>query len=229
MAWHETLAAFDLETTGVDVTRSRIVSACLVELDADGAIVRRRDWLVDPGVEIPEQAARVHGITTERARAEGVPAARAVPEIVAAVRDVLDAGIGLTVYNAPYDLTLLSFEARRHGVPPIVSPEPVIDPIILDKQVDRYRKGKRTLDLTAAHYGVELLDAHDAAADAIAAGRIAQAIARRYPDELLALSAIELHDAQVRWAAIQQDDFARYMRSKVNPNWVSDRGSWPGG
>lgn len=226
--WFARLAAFDLETTGIDVREARIVSACVAELDADGAVLSRRDWLVDPGIEIPAAAAAVHGISTERARAEGTPAAVAVPEIVEAVRSVLQRGIGLTVYNAPYDLSLLAHEAMRHGVDPIATPSPVVDPLIIDKQVDKYRKGKRTLELACAHYGVALDDAHDAGADAIAAARVAQAIARAFPRDP-ALTATELHDLQVQWAAVQQADFAAYMRRSVDPDWVSDRPAWPGG
>lgn len=227
MAWTEQLASFDLETTGIDVRTARIVSACIVELDSAGAVTRRQDWLVDPGVPIPEQATAVHGITTERARAEGLAAPVGVASILQAVRDVLDRGIGLVVYNASYDLSLLAFEAARYGLAEF-TPQPIVDPIILDKQVDRYRRGKRTLDLTAAHYGVALTDAHDAGADAIAAGLIAQAIGRRYADVLPA-DAMDLHRAQIGWAAEQQADFARYMRDRVDPKWVSDRPAWPGG
>lgn len=226
MAWHTTLGSFDLETTGIDVRTARIVSASLVEL-RDGEVVKRRDWLVDPGVPIPEQATQVHGITTERARADGVPAPDAVRSILDAVRSVLEAGVGLVVYNAPYDLTLLAHEARRYGLDDIV-PQPIVDPIIIDKQVDRFRKGKRTLDLTAAHYGVPLTDAHDAAADAIAAAQIAHAIGLRF-GELLPTEALDLHRAQIGWAAEQQASFARFMRDRVDPKWVSDRPDWPGG
>jgi len=226
MAWYENLATFDTETTGVDVRGARVVSACLAEIGPSGEVLARTDWLIDPGIEIPEQASRIHGITTERARAEGVAAADGVGSIVAALREVLARGLGLVVYNAPYDLSLLAHEARRHGHAGIVA-RPVVDPIILDKQVDRYRRGKRTLDLTAAHYGVELTDAHDAGADALAAARIAQAIGARYVDAL-PQDVMALHDAQVGWAAEQQASFARYMREKVDPNWVSDRAEWPG-
>ncbi len=227
-SWTDSIAAFDLETTGIDVRSAKIVSASVVRLDASGAVVAQRDWLVDPGEPIPERATEVHGITTARVQAEGAPARLAVPEIVAAVREVLEAGIGLVVYNAPYDLSLLAWEALRHGVSEIERLAPIVDPIIVDKQVDRYRKGKRTLDLTAAHYGVALEGAHDAAVDAIAAGRVAQAIGRRYAQQLPA-TAMELHTAQVKWAAAQQADFAAYMRRQVDPNWVSDRPAWPGG
>ncbi len=227
MSWYETLAAFDTETTGVDVQTSRIVSASLVELDATGAVIERQDWLLDPGVPIPEGASRIHGITTERAQAEGVAALDGVSSILAAVRRVLERDVSLVGYNAPYDVTLLAFEAQRHGLGEFL-PQPIVDPIILDKQVDRFRKGKRTLDLTAAHYGVSLTEAHDAGADAIAAGRVAQAIGARYAD-VLPESSLDLHRAQIDWAAAQQADFAAYMRRRVDPNWTTDRPAWPGG
>lgn len=227
-SWTDSLAAFDLETTGVDVRTSKIVSAAVVRLDSSGEVVARRDWLVDPGEPIPAQATAVHGITTERAQAEGMPARLAVAEIIDALREVFQAGIGLVVYNAPYDLSLLAWEAKRHGLVDFPAPAPIIDPIIIDKQVDRYRKGKRTLDLTAAHYGVPLVVAHDAAADAIAAAQVALAIGKRYGNAL-PTTAQELHAAQLGWAAAQQADFAAYMRRQVDPSWVSDRAEWPGG
>ena len=75
------LAVFDVETTGIDVETAHIVSACVAVLEADGEVVDRWDWLADPGVEIPEGASAVHGITTERARALGRPAVDVVAEI----------------------------------------------------------------------------------------------------------------------------------------------------
>ena len=50
--WSDTLAVFDLETTGIDVETSRIVSATVAVIDVSGAVVERIDWLLDPGVEL---------------------------------------------------------------------------------------------------------------------------------------------------------------------------------
>lgn len=219
------LAVFDLETTGVDVRTARIVTACVALLDASGALVSRRDWLADPGVEIPEGAAAIHGVTTERARAEGRPAAEVVAEIVGELRGHLDAGRPLVVYNAPYDLSLLAHEAARHGVAPLVDPAPVIDPLVIDKAVDRYRKGKRTLEVAAAHYGVSLDGAHDAGVDAIAAGHVARAIAEQHAATLPGTLA-ELHTAQARWHDQQADNFENYMRTQRDHTFTADRG-WP--
>jgi DNA polymerase III subunit epsilon len=219
------LAVFDLETTGVDVRTARIVTACIAVLDASGALVSRRDWLADPGVEIPEGAAAIHGITTERARAEGRPAAEVVAEIVAELRTHLSAGVPLVVYNAPYDLSLLRFEAERHGVAPLVDPAPVVDPLVIDKAVDRYRKGKRTLEAAAAHYGVALDGAHDAGVDAIAAGHVARAIVEAHAAKLPA-TLDDLHAQQVVWHEQQASSFEDYMRTQRDQHFTADRG-WP--
>lgn len=223
--WHHTLGAFDLETTGVDVVTSRIVSANVSVLGPEGEAFERTDWLANPGVEIPEQASNVHGITTERAERDGRPAGEVVFEIVARLRDLLGRGIPVVVYNAAYDLTLLRHEAIRHGVEPLTDPAPIIDPLVIDRAMDQYRKGKRTLEAASEFYGVELLDAHDAGADAIAAGRVAKALASKYPDRL-SISARELHDAQVSWSAAQSASFAEYMRRTHNPDFVEAKG-WP--
>lgn len=224
--WTQPLAVFDLETTGIDVTTSRIVSAHVGVLDPEGRILEREDWLADPGVDIPAQASAVHGISTERARAEGRPAAEVVAEIVASLRTLLEAGTPVVIYNAPYDLSLLRHEALRYGVAPLEAPGPIIDPLVIDKAVDRYRKGKRTLEVSSGFYGVSLTDAHDASSDAIAAGRVAQAIARKYAEKLGAHSAAELHDLQVGWCAEQAASFQEYMRRTKDPSFTTS-GAWP--
>jgi DNA polymerase-3 subunit epsilon len=224
-SWFHNLGVFDLETTGIDVATSRIVSAHVGVIDSAGNVVEERAWLADPGVEIPPQASAVHGITTERARAEGRPAAEVVAEIVAALEDLVARGLAITIYNAPYDLSLLHHEAVRHGVTPLHEPVPIIDPLVLDRAVDKYRKGKRTLEAAALFYGVDLTDAHDAAADAVAAGRVAQALAGRYGDQL-AVSGADLHALQVGWCAEQSASFQDYMRRTKDPTFTSS-GAWP--
>lgn len=220
------LAVFDLETTGVDVESARIVSACVAVLAVDGTVIERWDWLADPGVEIPDGAAAVHGITTERARAEGRPAHVVVAEITQSLRVLFALGVPLVVYNAPYDLTLLDRECRRHQLEPLASFAPVIDPLVIDKAVDRHRKGKRTLVATAELYKVALDDAHDAGSDAIAAGRVAQALGIAYPAEL-DVPLGELHERQVKWFAEQAASFQDFIRTaKGDTGFVADL-SWP--
>jgi len=224
--WDTRLAVFDLETTGVDTDTSRIVSACIAVLEPDGSLHEQWNWLADPEVEIPDGASAVHGITTERAREDGRTAETVAGEITATIRTLLSLGIPLVVYNAPYDLSLLDRECRRHHIEPLGTPSPVIDPLVIDKAVDRYRKGKRTLVAAAERYGVNLDDAHDAAADAIAAGRVAQAIARTFPDEVDVPFA-DLHGRQQIWYAEQAASFQQYIREvKGDQDYVAEA-AWP--
>jgi DNA polymerase-3 subunit epsilon len=225
--WCRVVGVFDLETTGVDVSRDRIVTAHVGVLDESGAVRRRRDWLADPGVEIPEGAAAIHGITTAHARAHGRPAVEVVREVIESLRTLFDAGIPVVAYNAPYDFSLLKYEALRHAVAPIVDPSPVIDPLVVDKRFDRYRPGKRTLAVVAQHYAVRLDGAHEASADAIAAGRVAQALAARF-GSWLPPTVAELHTRQIGWARAQAESLTEYFVriGRIDPDDAVD-GSWP--
>lgn len=233
MSWTSgPLVAFDLETTGTDIESDRIVTAAVVAVDADERPPEARTWLLDPGVTIPRQASAIHGISTEHARRHGVAAAPAIEEITATVAEVLNSGTPLVVMNARYDLSLLDRECRRHGIEPLAkrlpggsSLSPVIDPLVLDKHVDRYRKGSRNLQALCEHYGVPLNDAHNAVADAVAAARAARSMGIKH-SVIGTLGPAELHDLQVRAAAEQAASLQRYLRRTSNPE-ATIESAWP--
>jgi DNA polymerase III subunit epsilon len=223
--WAKKLAVFDLETTGLDLQSARIVTACALMIDESGQIVgKNREWLADPGIDIPEAASNVHGVTTELAKANGEDASKVIREILDALGGFFEERIPVVAYNAPYDFTILHFEALRHGLEPLSAPKPIIDPLVIDKFVDQYRPGKRTLDVVAKTYGVNLSDAHNATADAVAAGNVAQAIARKFADKLPD-DVFELHDAQIFWSAKQDDSYENFRKKSI-PEFTVQRG-WP--
>jgi len=223
--WSKSLAVFDLETTGLDLREARIVTACAVEIDQDGNIKgAKKEWLADPGIDIPVAASNVHGVTTEIARANGRPAKEVVSELLETLRGFFERGLPVVAFNAPYDFTILHYEALRHSLEPITDPKPVIDPMVMDKFVDTYRSGKRTLEVASKLYGVALDDAHNATADAVAAGRVAQAIAKKYADKLPA-DLDSLHNAQIEWSAIQDASYEKFRRG-TTPDFTVQRG-WP--
>jgi len=222
--WSDTLAVFDTETTGLSPRDDRIVTAFLGVMGPDGELVERFSWLADPGVVIPPRATEVHGITTKMAQEQGRNAAEVVSEVVKEIRRVLDAGIPLVVYNASYDLTLTNWEARRYGVEPLDNPRPIIDPLVIDRALDTYRKGKRTLDVVSMHYGIINDHAHNAEGDAVTAGRVARAMVQKFPDDTADLTA--LHDAQVDWAYRWAESFRRYLESQGRPAQGLG-GRWP--
>lgn len=221
-SWAKELAVFDLETTGLEVQTARIVTATVATLNQAGEVTSLREWLVNPGVEIPEVAASVHGVTTEMAQANGMQPNLAVAEIVQLLKE-LNQTMPLVAFNAPYDFSILKFEAERYQIPAL-DPRPVIDPLVLDRQLDKWRKGKRNLGLMSEQYGVKLVDAHNSTADAVAAGLIAQAMARKFSE--LSTDVIQIHDQQVIWSDEQSESFAKYLRTQNRPDYRAELG-WP--
>ena len=202
------LVGFDTETTGVDVLTDRIVSAAVVR--RDGGTTTVRTWLVDPGVPIPPAATAIHGMTSDHAHRHGLPARVALDEIADRLSQELRDGAPLVAYNASYDLTLLEVELRRHGLATLEQrldgAQPmVLDPLVLDRHLDRYRLGARRLGMLCAHYGVDAeAELHTADVDVLATFEVLRAIAAAYP-EVAALPLAQVHDLQVaanlRWAA----------------------------
>ncbi|MFF3349121.1 3'-5' exonuclease [Streptomyces sp. NPDC002779] len=231
MGWHrELLIGFDLETTGTDPGQARIVTGAVIEVRG-GQQLGRREWLADPGVVIPADAVAVHGISNERAAGEGRPADRVADAIADVLTGYWKTGVPVVAYNAAFDLSLLSAELRRYGLPSLrerlggTAPAPVVDPYTIDRWVDRYRRGKRNLEAVCAEYGVRLDAAHDASADALAAARLACAIADRHP-KIASLGPAELHRRQIAWYAEWAADFQDFLRRKGDEQAVVD-GTWP--
>jgi DNA polymerase-3 subunit epsilon len=227
-AWYDgPLASFDLETTGVDPARARILEVAL-HLDVPGAAARPLvDTLVDPGPEvtIPAAATAVHGITRQRLEAARAPdTATVVRRLCRALAALAADGIPVVIYNACYDWPLLAAEVRRLGPgqrPPTCH---LIDPLVLDRHCDRYRGGTRTLTATCAVYGVTLDGAHRAGADCVASVAVARAIGRRYP-EVGALPAAALHQLQATAFEAWRTSFNAYLveigadRTPIHAGW----------
>lgn len=254
--WHKgRFAAFDTETTGVDVEADRIVTAAVYGLGG-GEPVEPHDWLVNPGVEIPEAAAAVHGITTAEAQTKGEPAAGAVDHIADVLAGYVRQGAVVVGHNIVYDLTLLDRELRRYGLPTVqarlgLHPLYVIDTRVLDQHADPYRRrpskeqGARQLITLAQVYELPWDDdaAHGASYDALIAARVAYRIGtlahtprEEWPEPIRrirraryadfhGLTVAELHALQIKLAAEQAAGLQAHFR-KTNPDAVVDP-SWP--
>lgn len=154
---------------------------------AKNSLIETFYWLADPGVEIPEQSQAVHGISTQQAQREGEPIKKVLNEIAQLLHTHMEQEHPIVAFNASFDLTLLESELARHGLPTLAQRlgrpiGPIIDPYMLDKAVDKYRRGKRNLENMAKFYGVCNNDHfHNAQADVLATLHVLQAIIRTYP------------------------------------------------
>jgi len=227
--WLSTIAVFDTETTGLDLRGDRIVTASIQRMNSSGEILPGgRDWVINPGIPIPEIASRVHGYY-DKDVVDSPKAEIAIPEILDAINACFAEGIPVLAYNAAYDFTILHYEALRYGLHPVEFGN-VIDPLVIDKTIDKYRKGKRTLGAAAERYNVSLDNAHTAKDDAIAAGHVGLGMFRFFmaqekPVVPFPASAQELHDLQVKWSDEIEASYAKWRQTDV-PDYKPIFG-WP--
>ena len=151
------LAAWDVETTGVDSETDRIVSFGVVVLGPDGS---RKEWqtLINPGMPIPKEASDIHGITDEMVKDS--PTFSAVAStIVNGLRNK-----DFLLFNGrALDLNIMDAELRRCGMKLDVSDTKIIDVFSIFQQ-----KNPRDLSACVRQYtGRDHDSAHGALDDAI--------------------------------------------------------------
>ncbi|MEU2402768.1 exonuclease domain-containing protein [Streptomyces rubiginosohelvolus] len=230
--------AFDTETTSPDPNEARIVTAALIVRGGDRPD-HTMSWLINPGVPIPPETTEIHGIDDARAQTEGQDPATALEELADRLAQALAYGMPVIAYNLSYDWTVLTRELERHRLVPMserlagATALPLLDPLVIDKQVDKYVKGQgqRKLKPTCERYGVELTDWHTAEADALAALLIAEAQFEKHP-QLNSMGPQQLFAAQKAWRAEQQAGLQKWFRTKATPEQggAPDKvidGSWP--
>ncbi len=225
------LLGFDTETTGTDVTRDRIVTVALVHSVGPGRGNETvATWLIDPQMDIPEAASRVHGISTEHARVHGMDAAEALDEVAGMIADALAQDVPLVAFNGSFDLQILHHELTRLALPTLeerIGHEvaPVLDPLVIDRGVDRYRKGKRTLTDVLAHYGIEQDGRmHTADVDVSATLDVLRALIEKFP-AVADSTLTDLHQQQMAWHRAWAENFNEFLRSKGRTPDVSL--TWP--
>lgn len=230
MGWAQgPLYGYDLETDGPDPEDARIITATVLRVE-DDQLIDSRPWLLQTERPIPEGAFKVHGISTDFANENGGERELAIEEIATHLQTIFITGTPVVGFNVSFDFTILDRECRRVGIPTLTNrlgrePSPVIDPYVIDKAADRYRKGLRKLGNTCEHYGIKLGNAHDATADALGAVRLAQAIAAKYP-EVGDASLENLHRWQVGWRAQQMARLKVVHEAQGKASGDYD-GSWP--
>lgn len=163
---------FDLETTGIDVARDRIVEISILKVFPNGN-KESKTWLVNPGISIPEHATAVHGITNEKVANEP-PFKELAPQIFAMIKDSDLAGFN----SDRFDIPLLAEEMLRAEIDFDMK-----NRVSVDVQTIFHKKEERTLSAAYKFYCGKTLDnAHSAAADTNATYEIFVSQLQRYDD-----------------------------------------------
>jgi DNA polymerase-3 subunit epsilon len=208
--WEQGMAVLDTETTAKDPEEALLASISFALIRPADRAVDMRSALVD--VDMPEEASK-----------------EVLDVYCGDIALALNRGTALVIQNAPYDLTVLDRECRRHGIPTISERldgrpiAPVVDPGVLDKRLIKYRRrvsedqGARCLKTLAQVHGVGWDDelAHTAEYDALQAGRVVWQLMRRFP--LVAQFTLQqLHVEQICWYREQSEGLAQFWRKRAN-------------
>ncbi|HBI40025.1 MAG TPA: DNA polymerase III subunit epsilon [Tenacibaculum sp.] len=163
---------FDLETTGINIATDRIVEISILKVFPNGN-KESKTWLVNPEIQISEEATAVHGITNEKVVSEPT-----FKELASKVSEMI-AGADLAGFNSNrFDIPLLAEELLRAGIDFDMGNRKAVD-----VQVIFHKKEQRTLSAGYKFYcGKDLEDAHSAEADTLATYEILKAQLDKYSD-----------------------------------------------
>jgi DNA polymerase III epsilon subunit family exonuclease len=199
------IAAVDVETTGFDSERDRVIEVGIVQM-LNGEVVNRYQQLVNPGIPIPKVVRDLTGI-----QEEDLIDAPSFKAIAQEVHEHLNDHV-VVAYNLSFDRKFVASELERCD---LSFPEmPCLDPLVFARALLPHLKSKR-LGEVAIELGIELLEAHRAGDDAEAAGRILYAFGDRLPAELE-----QLLQLQAQWERQQEEQFA--IRRGRAPNLSLD-------
>ena len=164
---------FDLETTGFDHRKDRIVQYALVGSDTDGRHINLQS-LVNPRVKIPPETTRVHGITNDDVRGMGE-----FSEHVNEISSLVDGSIIVGHNVLQFDWRFLEVECIRAGVE-VPIPKGMIDTLVLARRLRI--PGRHALGHLCARFGIEMSRSHQADADAGATLLLLWRMMQAYPD-----------------------------------------------
>ncbi|UMB61671.1 3'-5' exonuclease [Lutibacter sp. A80] len=220
---------FDLETTGINIAKDRIVEISILKVFPNGN-KESKTWLVNPEMEIPKESSDIHGITNEKVVTEPT-----FKELAGEVSKMID-GCDLAGFNSNrFDIPLLAEEMLRANVNFDMK-----DRVAIDVQVIFHKKEERTLSAGYKFYcGKDLENAHSAEADTMATYEILKAQLDKYDDlenDVNFLNEYSRHHKRADFAGfIMYNDkneeiftFGKYKGQKVADILKKDKGyySW---
>ncbi|NJW51722.1 3'-5' exonuclease [Salinimicrobium oceani] len=168
------LCFFDIEATGTNVAKDRIVEISILKIFPNGNR-ESKTWLVNPTVPISKEVVAVHGITNEKVANEPT-----FQELAGTIYEMIK-GCDLAGYNSNrYDIPLLAEEMLRAGVDFDMK-----NSLAVDVQTIFHKMEQRTLSAAYKFYcGKDLEGAHGAEVDTKATYEVLMSQLDRYEDQL---------------------------------------------
>ena len=163
---------FDLETTGINITKDRIVEISILKIFPNGN-KESKTWLVNPMIPIPPETTAVHGITNEKVKA--APTFKQISKkIFEMIKDSNLAGFN----SDRFDIPLLAEEMLRCEIDINFKKYPSIDIQNIYHKMER-----RNLSSAYKFYCNKILEnSHSAEADTMATYEVLKAQISKYTE-----------------------------------------------
>jgi DNA polymerase III subunit epsilon len=168
------ILAFDLETTGLDTGKDRIIEFCFISLDESLEITGRYQSLVNPGCPIPPESTEIHGITDADV-SDAAPFSTHAQRIQGLVNKSI-----LVAHNGSFDMAVLNAELIRAKFQGISPSHPLIDTLL----IERYVNSHKLESAYERYHGEPFQGAHRAEADTIATVAVLRGQRRTFPQKL---------------------------------------------
>jgi len=224
---YEKLVGFDLETTGLDIKSAIPVSYAFCTFKGR-SLEQEEEHIIDPGIEIPKEASKIHGITTEVASQSDLKLKVAIGHIYHTIIRLAEDQVPLVGMNLTYDLTIVELLSRKLLGKSLSEAKwngPAIDVLVIDRFKDKNRAGSRNLVALCHHYSVLNRRPHQASSDAVSACEILFQMADKF-----GLDNIQLSDlfslqksAYKKWAESYNSFLVSQNRRPLSP----DQFFWP--
>ena len=222
---HKPLCVFDLETTGINIGKDRIVEICVLKVFLDGSR-ESKTWIVNPEMPIPAASSQIHGIY-DKDVADSPTFREIAPKVMEMIKDADLGGFN----SNRFDIPVLAEEMLRAGIDFDLSKHRFVD-----AQTIFFKKEPRNLGAAYQFYcGKTLENAHSAEADVMATFEVLDAQVGKYddvPNEIAELSEFSSQNKFADLAGMIHFDennhevfaFGKYKGQKVKEVFLKDIG-----
>ena len=156
LATKDSFVCFDLETTGLEPDKDRVIEVAAARFNAD-AILDSYETLIDPGCPVPEESTKIHHITDEMVK--GKPTIQEIlPTLLKFIGSSIIVGHGISL-----DIAFLTAAAKQHNIPCNLTSLTIIDTLRLARLYGE--SPYNSLEMLRQHFNIPAEGAHRAMND----------------------------------------------------------------
>lgn len=202
------LLVFDFETTDTDEVKGRVCELGYVLFGENGRVKIKDSRLVDPGVDIPEEVSKIHGIYDEHVENSQTWKYESMMFIGVMCEAKSRKDTWIAAYNGGFDVAFFNAENKRNEVGFALDHRVVVDPLPFIREQFPFMRSKKLANAYSSICKRPVPDnTHSAFVDCGMTGRIIRTLIR---DEIMPSDLNDLLTVQHSYSEMQSADFENY-------------------